>query len=107
MVLATAHVAWAEPCPPAVALTGDDALVGAIRELLGARGITHETPRCPAIRARVERRGPLLVVGIDGPDGVPIERSVTEAATAATVDLFASIVSGCRGEDSCSYPPER
>ena len=84
-VLLTAHVARAEPCPPAVALTGDEALVGAVRELLGARGITHETPRCPAIRARVERRGPLLVVGTDGPDGVPIERAVTEAATAATV----------------------
>lgn len=85
VVLVTAHVAQAEPCPPAVALTGDDALVGAIRELLGARGITPETPRCPAVRARVERRGPWLVVGTDGPDGVPIERSVTEAATAATV----------------------
>jgi len=85
VVLVTAHVARAEPCPPAVALTGDDALVGVIRELLEARGITHETPRCPAIRARVERRGPLLVVGTDGPDGVPIERAVTEAATAATV----------------------
>ncbi len=85
VVLVTAHVARAEPCPPAVALTGEEVLVGAIRELLGARGITHETPRCPVVRARIERRGPMLVVGIDGPDGVPIERSVTEAATAATV----------------------
>lgn len=85
VVLVTARVVQAEPCPPAVALRGDDALVGAIRELLGARGITHETPHCPAVRARVERRGPWLVVGIAGPDGVPIERSVTGAATAATV----------------------
>jgi hypothetical protein len=45
----------------------------------------RDTPQCPAVRARVERRGPLLVVGIDGPDGAPIERSVSEVATAATV----------------------
>jgi hypothetical protein len=85
MVLGAAQVAQAEPCPPAVALTGDGALVSEVRELLGARGITRETPRCPVVRARVERRGPVLVVGIDGPDGVPIERSVSEVATAATV----------------------
>jgi len=85
VVLVTAHVARAEPCPPAVALTGDDALVAAVGALLGARGITHETPRCPAVRATVERRGLWVVVGIDGPAGVPIERSVREAATAATV----------------------
>ena len=85
VVLVTAHVAQAEPCPPAVALTGDEALVAPIRELLGARGIAPEIPRCPAVRARVERRGPVLVVGIAGPDGTPIERSVTEIATAATV----------------------
>lgn len=80
-----AHVARAEPCPPAVALTGDDALVPAVRALLGARGITPGTPRCPAVRATVERRGGVLVVGVDGPDGAPIERAVTELATAATV----------------------
>jgi hypothetical protein len=85
LVVVTARVAQAEPCAPAVALTGDDALVTAVRALLGARGITHETPRCPAVRATLERRGGLLVVGVDGPDGVPIERSVSEAATAATV----------------------
>lgn len=85
MVLVAAPTAQAAPCPPAVALTGDDALVTAIGELLGARGIAHETPRCPVVRAKVERRGAWLVVGIDGPDGVPIERTVTETATAATV----------------------
>lgn len=80
-----AQIAHAEPCPPSVALTGDEALVTAVRDLLGARGIARDTPRCPAVRARVERRGALLVVGIEGPDGAPIERSVSEVATAATV----------------------
>jgi hypothetical protein len=80
-----AQLARAEPCPPAVALTGDEGLVAAVRDLLGARGIAHDTPRCPAVRARVERRGGAVVVGIDGPGGAPIERSVSELATAATV----------------------
>jgi hypothetical protein len=84
-VIATAQVARAGACPPAVALTGDDALVTPIRQLLDARGITDATPPCPAVRARVERRGSLLVVGTDGPGGAPIVRSVTAAATAATV----------------------
>jgi hypothetical protein len=77
--------ARAGACPPAVALTGDEALIMPIRELLDARGITDATPPCPAVRARVERRGSLLVVGTDGPGGAPIVRSVTAAATAATV----------------------
>jgi hypothetical protein len=80
-----ARVAHAEPCPPSVALSGDAGLVTAVGDLLGARGIARDTPRCPMVRAHVERRGPLVVVGIDGPDGAPIERSVTELATAATV----------------------
>ena len=80
-----AQVAHAVPCPPSVALSGDQALVAAVGDLLGARGVARAAPRCPAIRARVERRGPWLVVGTDGPDGAPIERSVTELATAATV----------------------
>jgi hypothetical protein len=82
LLIASARIARAEPCPPAVALTGEEALVGAIRDMLGARGIVQETPRCPAVHAKVERRGTWLVVDIAGPDGVPIERSVTEAATA-------------------------
>jgi hypothetical protein len=85
MVLVTAQLARAEPCPPAVGLTGDDGLVRAVQEQLGARGITSESPRCPAVHARVERRGALVVVGTDGPDGAPIERAVAEIATAATV----------------------
>lgn len=86
LVIATAaQVARVEACPPAVALTGDDALVQVIRDQLGARGIASATPPCPAVRARVERRGALLVVRTEGPGGVPIERAVSEAATAATV----------------------
>jgi len=84
-VIGVVHVARAAPCPPAVALTGDDAVVSAVRAQLGARGIAPETSRCPGIRARVERRGAGLVVGVDGPDGVAIERAVGEVATAATV----------------------
>jgi hypothetical protein len=80
-----AQVAQAEPCAPAVALTGDEVLVTAVRSLLGTRGIARDSPRCPAVHARVERRGAVLVVGIDGPDGAPIERSVSEVAIAATV----------------------
>jgi hypothetical protein len=92
LVIVTAQLARAEPCPPAATLTGDDDLVRAIRALLGARGIADETPRCPAVRARVERRGAWLVVGVERPGGAPggapgglIERSVSEVATAATV----------------------
>jgi hypothetical protein len=98
--------ARAGTCRPAVALTGDADAVRAVRAQLDARGIAAETPSCPAVRARIERRGALLVVGIlprvpddgrrgapgvvpDGvPDGVPdavIERAVGEPATAATV----------------------
>ncbi|HEU4733303.1 MAG TPA: hypothetical protein VFT22_35670 [Kofleriaceae bacterium] len=79
------RVARAEPCPPAVVLAGDEAVVAPVRAQLGAHGIADETARCPGLHARVERRGPLLVVGIEGPDGAPIEREVREAATAATV----------------------
>ncbi|HET7502793.1 MAG TPA: hypothetical protein VFK02_17345 [Kofleriaceae bacterium] len=80
-----ARVAHAESCPPAVALAGDEAVVAPVRAQLGARGIAPATAQCPGLRARVERRGPLLVVGVAGPDGAPIERAVREAATAATV----------------------
>lgn len=92
LVIVSAQLAHAEPCPPAATLTGDDDLVRAIRALLGARGIADETPRCPAVRARVERRGAWLVVGVERPGsaqagspGGVIERSVSEVATAATV----------------------
>lgn len=84
-LLVTAPLAIAHACPPSVALTGDAALVRTIRDLLSARGIAAPTTRCPAVRARVERRGAQLVVDGDGPDGAPIERAVGEPATAASV----------------------
>jgi hypothetical protein len=102
-VLAAPRLARAGACPPAVALTGDAAAVRAVREELDARGITGETPSCPAVRARIERRGAVLVVGIErsgGAAGAPadaradapadaradaIERTVSGPATAATV----------------------
>jgi hypothetical protein len=65
LVTAHAHVAHADGCPPAVALTGDDAAVRAVREQLDARGIADETPSCPVLRARIEQRGSFLVLAID------------------------------------------
>lgn len=56
-------------CPPAVALTGDEEAVRAVRDQLDARGIAGETPSCPVLRARIERRGELLVVAIERPTG--------------------------------------
>jgi hypothetical protein len=85
VAIVTVQLARAEACPPAVALTGDNALAKAVRDLLARRGINDETPACPAVHARIERRGPLLVVGTDGAGGVPVERVVAELATAATV----------------------
>ncbi len=82
--------ASAAPCPPTVSLSGDDdGLVGALRVLLDQRGIASNESKdsasgCPAIRARVERRGDALAVALDRP-GDPVERVVEEAATAATV----------------------
>jgi len=84
-VLHAAHAARAGACPPAAALSGDADAVRAVRDQLDARGIADETPRCPAVRARIERRGAQLVVGIERPAGAGIERSVGEPATAATV----------------------
>lgn len=88
-------VAHAGTCPPAVALTGDAEAVRAVRAQLDARGIAGENPGCPVVRARIERRGALLVVGITpgaplgappgAPLGPPIERAVGEPATAASV----------------------
>ncbi len=85
IVIVAAPVSRAEACPPAVSLTGDETLVIAVRDLLGARGITDATPRCPAVHASVEHEGDAVIVGIDGPDGVPVVRTVNEVATAATV----------------------
>ena len=84
-LLVSAPFAVAQACPPSVALSGDDALVRTVGDLLAARGITAPTTRCPAVRARVERRGAQLVVDGDGPDGARIERAVGEPATAASV----------------------
>src|SRR5262249_32378509 len=68
-------------CPLAVALSGEPIAVRAVRDQLDARGIADETPSCPAVRARIERRGAALVVGIDRPGGPAIEREVTEPGT--------------------------
>ena len=93
-VVIFATTARAEPCPPAAALTGDAELVHAVRALLEARGITDETPRCPATRAHIERHGDRILVAVDRVREVSrpatahdaaIEREVSEVATAATV----------------------
>ncbi len=80
LVAALLGSARAEPCPPAVALAGDAALVGAVGGVLTARGIALDPPGCPAIAARIEPRDGALVVDIDG-----VERIVGDTATAATV----------------------
>jgi hypothetical protein len=104
MVLVTshAHVARGDGCPPAVALTGDDAAVRAVRAQLDARGIAGETPSCPALHAALVRRGAQIIVSVERgaragmpaavPGGEPgdvpgdvIERAVGEPVTAATV----------------------
>ena len=98
MLLIAVRVARAGSCPPAVALSGDDDAVRAVRDQLAARGIAGETPSCPALRAQVERRGAQLVVRMvqAGQPGVPahgsddgaeggIERVIGEPQTAATV----------------------
>jgi len=87
--LAAPRPARAGACPPAVALTGDAAVVGPVRDQLDARGIAGETARCPVVRVRIERRGGGLVVGIERPGGATpaavIEREVSGPETAATV----------------------
>lgn len=74
IVLASAH-AHAAPCPE---LSGDPELVGAVSELLAARGVS-----CAAVHARVDWERGSIVVRRD--DTLPVERKVADAATAATV----------------------
>jgi hypothetical protein len=82
-----ASAARAEACPPAVALTGDEDAVRAVRDQLDARGIAGETPSCPVLRARIERRGELLVVAIERPTGpAAASGAVTGAATGAAIE---------------------
>src|SRR5262245_30133990 len=75
----------AEACPPLATLVGDEQLVREIDDLLRTRGIADEAASCPAIRARVEKRGDAIAVEVLGPGGERIERLVSELATAATV----------------------
>lgn len=77
--------AGAETCPPAVALDGDAALIGVVGDVLAARGIAIEPAGCPAVAARIERRGDALVVDVAGPGGAAVQRVVGNTATAATV----------------------
>jgi hypothetical protein len=64
-------------------------LIATLHDLLGARGIavdpTAESGACSTVHARIERRGESFVVGVEGPAGVPVERTVDELGTAATV----------------------
>lgn len=86
LAAAVGGVAWADPCPPSVRLTGDPALVAEIARELGGRGIGVVVDgRCPSPHAHVARRGARLVVVIDNADGSSTERIVREAGTAATV----------------------
>ena len=85
IVMVAALAARADACPPAVALTGDAGLVASVGDLLAAHGIAGATPACPAVHARLARDGGAVVVGIERTGEQPVERRVSEVATAATV----------------------
>lgn len=82
-------VAWsaaaAEPCPAGVELSGDPAAVGAVGELLAARGVALATTECGVVRARIARRDNGLAIEVDPGDGTHVDRIAGEAHTAATV----------------------
>ena len=80
LVAHAAHGGSALACPPAVTLTGDDELVGAIHDQLAARGIDIAGRGCGELRAQISRRDGAIVVAIGD-----VERTVHEPATAATV----------------------
>ncbi len=67
--------ARAAPCPE---LAGDPDLVGAVSELLAARGVD-----CATVHARIDRERGEIVVRDEGT--VPTERKVADPTTAATV----------------------
>lgn len=74
-ILLASGRAWAAPCAE---LAGDPELVGAVSEVLAARGVS-----CGAVHARIDRvRGEIVV---RSEDAIPTERKVGDAATAATV----------------------
>ena len=100
MVLVTlrAPAAWGGSCPPAVALTGDEAAVHAVREQLDARGIADATPSCPVLRAHLERRGAQLVVRIERP---------AEASEATAVDARAAVDASAARAGSGARSAER
>jgi hypothetical protein len=76
----------AAACGPAAVVEGDAAAVASVVGLLVQRGIDTDPVGCPAVRARLERRGATIVVNaIDGDGAPPIERVVTELDAAATV----------------------
>jgi hypothetical protein len=68
--------------PPACAVGGDPELGGTVAGILAARGI--DAGQCEAVHARIDRRGPAIVVTSEGAGGA-IERTVDDPATAATV----------------------
>jgi hypothetical protein len=68
-----------------VTISGDAEVVAAIEQLLRERGIAIADGECVIVRAHVERRGDAFAIGLDNHERVPIERSVGELATAATV----------------------
>jgi hypothetical protein len=86
IVLLVLAARGAGACPPTVTVTGDEPLVRAINDLLAQRGIAIAARRdCAGITARVIRRGGTIVIGVTSSGAAPVERSVHELATAATV----------------------
>lgn len=82
-------VAWsaaaAEPCPAGVELSGDAVAVGAVGELLAARGVALAATKCGVVRARIDRGADGLAIEVQQGDGTVVDRRAGEAHTAATV----------------------
>ncbi len=99
--------ARAETCRPAVELAGEPLVVADVFEILGARAVSFVVEQCGAIRAHVERRGNEIAISIADRDGVPIERVVSDARSAATViESFVRMDVGDPLLASRALPPE-
>lgn len=84
-IVAWSATAAADPCPTGVELSGDPVAVGAVGELLAARGVALAATPCGVVRARISSRGEGLAIAVEQVDGTHVDRSAGEAHTAATV----------------------
>ena len=80
--------ASAEPsvCRPAVVVQGEPKLTKNIKVLLKKRGIeSTQTPDCPTILAKIERKDGKLVLWMQDSYGRTSERSISDAQAATTL----------------------